>query len=63
MVLTIIIAEYINADMIPGITPAINKEPIGTLAVTPSSIIKILGGISEPNVPEAAITPVASPLS
>ena len=63
MLRVMIMPAYISAESTPGMTPARNKAPTGTLAATPNRIIRILGGISEPSVPDAAITPVARPLS
>jgi len=44
----------------PGITAALNRSPTLICITAPSIINTILGGISCPNVPLAAITPLAS---
>ena len=51
--------KYINANVKPGITAPMNKLPTETCIISAIIINIILGGINIPNVPEAAITPVA----
>ena len=51
---------YNPAKIRPGVTQAINKLPTDTCIISAIIINIILGGIKIPNVPEAAITPVAS---
>tara|TARA_B110000971_G_scaffold132622_1_gene135733 strand:+ start:271 stop:597 length:327 start_codon:yes stop_codon:yes gene_type:complete len=54
---------YIKADKIPGIKPAIKSFPTEVSAYKAYKIITMLGGINEPNVPDAATVAVAKPLS
>ena len=51
--------RYIKASVKPGIKAPINRLPTETCIISAIIINIILGGISIPNVPEAAITPVA----
>ena len=52
--------KYIKANVNPGITAPINKFPTETCIMSAIIINIMLGGISIPRVPDAAITPVAS---
>ena len=50
--------KYIKANVNPGITAPINKFPTETCIMSAIIINIMLGGISIPRVPDAAITPV-----
>ena len=56
-------ATNITADRMPGKTPARNSLPMETSAKMPNRIIRMLGGINAPSVPDTATLPQASPRS
>ena len=47
----------------PGRTPAAKSRPIDCSAIIPYRMKPVLGGISIPSVPPAAILPVERPVS
>ena len=47
----------------PGTMPDMNSAPVDTLAMPEYTTIVMLGGMMEPRVDEAAVTPTDVPLS